>query len=63
MLLTPSGRESFDHPTGLHNDMGIGWELSIHGCIQMGLKVDLPGNYVGSQLIDTPEINYSMGNF
>ena len=43
MLLTPSGRESFDHPTGRHNDMGIGWELSIHGCIQLGLKVDLPG--------------------
>ena len=43
MLLTPSGRESFDHPTGKHNDMGIAWELSIHGCIQMGLKIDFPG--------------------
>ena len=63
MVLTKSGRESFDHPTGRHNDMGIAWELSIHGCIQLGLKVDLPGNHVGSQMIDTPEINYAMGNF
>jgi hypothetical protein len=63
MLLTPSGRESFDHPTGRHNDLGIAWELSIHGCIQLGLKVDLPGNYVGSQMIETPEINYSIGQF
>jgi hypothetical protein len=30
--------------------MGIAWELSIHGCIQLGLKVDLPGNHVGSQI-------------
>ena len=43
--------------------MGIAWELSIHGCIQLGLKVDLPGNVVGSQIIDTPEINYAMGNY
>lgn len=50
MLLTPSGRESFDHPTGRHNDMGISLELSIQGCIQLGLKIDLPGNYVGSQI-------------
>ena len=43
--------------------MGIAWELSIHGCIQMGIKIDLPGNHVDSQIIDTPEINYSIGNF
>jgi len=61
MLLTPSGRESFDHLTGRHNDLGIAWELSIHGCIQMGLKVDMPGNAVGSQMTETPEINYAMG--
>jgi len=23
MVITPSGRESFDHPTGRNNDMGI----------------------------------------
>ncbi|MDH3339791.1 MAG: hypothetical protein OEL84_00745 [Nitrosopumilus sp.] len=61
MLLTPSGRESFDHSTGRHNDMGIA-ELSIHGYIQLGLKSDLSGNHVGSQITDT-EINYAMGNF
>jgi len=60
MLLTPSGKESFDHPAGRHNDIGIGWELSIHGCIQKGLKVDMPGNHVGSQLIEESEINYAM---
>jgi len=26
----------------------------------MGLKIDLPGNHVGSQMMDTPEINYAM---
>jgi hypothetical protein len=63
MLLTPSGRESFDHPTGRHNDLGIACELSIHGCIQLGLKVDLPGNHVRRQINETPEINYSIGQF
>ena len=43
--------------------MGIGWELSIHVCIQLRLKVDLPGNHVGSQLVEQSEINYAMGNF
>jgi len=60
MILTASGQESFDHPTGRHNDMGISLELSIYGCIQMGLKIDLPGNHVGSQIIDTLEINYGI---
>ena len=41
--------------------MGIA-ELSIHGYIQLGLKSDLSGNHVGSQITDT-EINYAMGNF
>ncbi|MDH3766428.1 MAG: hypothetical protein OER82_11565 [Nitrosopumilus sp.] len=50
MLLIPSGRESFDHPTGRHNDLGIGWDLSIHGCIKIGLKIDVPGNHVGGQM-------------
>ena len=63
MNLTPSDKESFDHPTGKHNDIAIAWELSIHGCIQTGLKIDMPGNYVGSQMIETPKINYVMGNF
>ena len=43
--------------------MGIAWDLSIHGCVQMGLKIDMPGNQVGSQINDAPEINYAMGNF
>lgn len=62
MVITPSGRESFDHPTDRHNDMGIAWELSIHGCIQLGLKVDMSGNHVGSQVMEESEINYGIGN-
>lgn len=54
MILTASGRESFDHPTGRHNDIGIAWEMSIHGCIQLGLKIDLPGNHVGGQITEEP---------
>ena len=42
--------------------MGIALELSIHGCIQLGLKIDMPRNHVGSQMMDAPEINYEMGN-
>ena len=51
------------YPTGRHNDMGIAWEISIYGCMQLGLKVDLPVDYVGSQLTEESEINYAMGNF
>ena len=60
MLLTPSGRESFDHPTGRNNDIAIAWELLIHGCIKLGLKANMPGNHVGSQLIEEPEIYFGM---
>ena len=40
MKLTPSGRESFDHPINRHNDLAIAWELSIHGCLKFLLKVN-----------------------
>jgi len=63
MKITPSGRESFDHPTGRNNDLGIAWELSIHGCISLGLKVDLPGNHAVGQIKEEPVINYEMGQF
>ena len=32
MIYTPSGKLTFDHPQGQHNDIAIAWELSIHGC-------------------------------
>ena len=38
MKLTPTGRESFDHPTNRHNDLAIAWELSIHGCLKFMLN-------------------------
>ena len=63
LKLTNSGREPFDHPVGRHNDLAIAWELSIHGCIAKGLKVDMPGRFVGEPIADSPEINYVMGSY
>jgi hypothetical protein len=34
VIFTKSGKISFDHPEGEHNDLAIAWELSIHGCLQ-----------------------------
>ncbi len=34
MILTPSKKESFDHPSGKNNDLAHSWELSIHGCLR-----------------------------
>ncbi len=28
------GKVKFDHPPGVHNDLAIAWELSIHGCMR-----------------------------
>jgi len=52
-----AGRESFDHPTGRNNDIWIGWKLSIHGYIQLELKIDLPGSHVGTQILEEPDSN------
>jgi hypothetical protein len=38
VIHTPTGRITFDHPSGEHNDLAIAWELSIHGCIKHILK-------------------------
>ncbi len=38
MKLTPTGRESFDHPRGKNNDMAHAWEMSIHACIRFMLN-------------------------
>jgi hypothetical protein len=43
-------KKSEFQPTCVHFYPQFGWELSIHGCIQLGLKIDLPGNVVGSQI-------------
>lgn len=32
LISSPSGKPSFIHPQGQHNDLAHGWELSIHGC-------------------------------
>ena len=40
MILTKSGRASFDHPTGRHNDKAIAWELSIRGCLKFMLNAN-----------------------
>ncbi len=38
MILTPSKRESFDHPSGRNNDLAHAWEMSIHGCLKFLLN-------------------------
>lgn len=44
MIETQSGKITFDHPEGEHNDLAIAWELSIHGCLKFILMVrDLIG--------------------
>lgn len=39
ILTTKSGKTTFDHPRGEHNDLAIAWELSIHGCRKFLPKV------------------------
>jgi len=34
VIHSPSGKVTFDHPQGDHNDLAIAWELSIHGCLE-----------------------------
>ncbi len=34
ILTTKTGKTTFDHPSGQHNDLAIAWELSIHGCLR-----------------------------
>jgi len=38
MLITKSGKKTYDHPPGKHNDLAAAWELSIHGCQRFLLK-------------------------
>jgi hypothetical protein len=38
LIVTPSGKPTFDHPVGQHNDLAIAWELSVHGCLKLMLK-------------------------
>ncbi len=40
IIETKTGKVSYDHPSGQHNDLAIAWELSIHGCLQFMLKRD-----------------------
>ncbi|MEX0855427.1 MAG: hypothetical protein WD018_06670 [Nitrosopumilaceae archaeon] len=42
IVITKSGKISFDHPSGKHNDLAIAWELSVHGCQRFMLIRDSP---------------------
>jgi len=55
MLLTKSGRESFDHPTGRHNDKAIAWELSIRGCLKFMLNANSEAVAYGDNRRYTPD--------
>jgi hypothetical protein len=52
MLETPSGKLSFDHPQGEHNDLAIAWELSIHGCLPFILQSRGPPVIVSAEVND-----------
>lgn len=43
MLFTRSGKLTFDHPTGQHNDLAVAWELSVHGCLKFMINVKADG--------------------
>jgi hypothetical protein len=43
VITTKSGKITFDHEEGKHNDLAISWELSIHGCLKFILKHITPG--------------------
>jgi len=55
MVLTKSGRESFDHPTGRHNDKAIAWELSIRGCLKFMLNANSEPVAFGDNRRYTPD--------
>ncbi|AFU58299.1 hypothetical protein Ngar_c13610 [Candidatus Nitrososphaera gargensis Ga9.2] len=38
ILQTATGKTTFDHPRGQHNDLAIAWELSIHGCLKFMIR-------------------------
>lgn len=46
MIITKTGKITFDHPRGEKNDLAIAWELSIHGCLRfLGMGVSTPVGY------------------
>lgn len=38
ILVTSSGKTTFDHPQGEHNDLAVAWELSVHGCLKFMIR-------------------------
>lgn len=38
IIATGANNITFGHPPGEHNDLAIAWELSIHGCLRIGLR-------------------------
>ncbi len=56
MLETATGKITFDHPEGEHNDLAIAWELSIHGCLKFILRGNT-GPLVYSRKFDAPLSN------
>ena len=60
MNITRSGRETFDHPIGRHNDLATAWELSIHGCLKFMLNKST-GHVGGSLYTKLPDDGYGFG--
>lgn len=55
MLQTRTGKTTFDHPSGQHNDLAIAWELSIHGCLKYMNAGGGSLTHVGGGLVDHAE--------
>lgn len=63
LILNPDGSVKFRHK-GPHNDLLHGWMLSLDECLKYVVsKQGKSSEYVGSQLVEEPEVNYAMGQF
>jgi hypothetical protein len=62
IVVTKTGKTSFDHPAGKHNDLAIAWELSVHGCLKFTMRGNRNVGMVYSRKYDAyDEGNYRFG--
>jgi hypothetical protein len=52
MVSSATGKTTFDHPSGQHNDLAIAWELSIHGCMPFTNKAPRSPVVIGYSATD-----------
>lgn len=54
---TRSGKATFDHPKGAHNDLATAWELSIHGSLKL-MKKAPTFHHVVTKKFNRHEVDY-----